>query len=107
MKRQDAHETVTAFILENRELYLESDVTAPETDSCPDIDLETALTRLSTRNRTIIVLRFYEDMRIEDIALVLGQNVNTVKTALYSTLKKLRVELEDEVPEIVRGGGME
>jgi RNA polymerase sigma-70 factor (ECF subfamily) len=88
-----------------RDLYLESDAVASESDMYQDIDLQTALARLSTRNRTIIALRFYEDMKIEEIAEVLGENINTIKTALYSSLRRLRVELDDHGPGIAQGGG--
>lgn len=43
---------------------------------------------------TIIKLRFYEDMSLHEISSITGVNVNTVKTRLYSGLKKLRVILE-------------
>ena len=33
-------------------------------------------------------------MKIEDIALVVDENVNTVKARLYRSLKKLRVQLD-------------
>lgn len=61
-----------------------------------DVDLRNALNHLSPQNRTIIILRYFEDMKISDIARILDENENTVKTRLYSTLKKLRVELEED-----------
>ncbi len=76
-------------------LYLESDAIESERDRYQDFDLQNAIESLSIRNRTIIVLRFYEDMKIEEIAEIMGENVNTVKTALYSSLRRLRMELED------------
>ena len=45
---------------------------------------------------TIIRLRFYEDLSLKEISLVTGCNLNTVKTRLYTGLKKLRVSLEGE-----------
>ena len=43
------------------------------------------------------MLRFYEDMKLEDIARVTGTNVNTVKSRLYKALDRLRVELGCEI----------
>ncbi len=72
----------------------------PETateDKYEEFDLKEALDRLEPENRTIIILRYFEDMKIEDIALVVDENVNTVKARLYRSLKKLRVQLDDTV----------
>ncbi len=63
-------------------------------DSYQDLDLQKALEILPLNYRSIIILRYFEDLKIEDIAIVLDLNVNTVKTRLYSALKKLRLELE-------------
>ena len=63
-------------------------------DTYADIDLQRALDQLPEPEGTIIKLRFFEDMKIEDIAQILDENVNTVKTKLYRTLKALRISLE-------------
>jgi RNA polymerase sigma-70 factor (ECF subfamily) len=43
--------------------------------------------------RSIIILRFFEDFKIEEIAEVLDENVNTVKTRLYKSLEVLRIKM--------------
>ncbi|TWL67160.1 hypothetical protein CHCC15322_3906 [Bacillus licheniformis] len=35
---------------------------------------------------TIIVLRFFEDLKLEEIAEITGENLNTIKTRLYRGL---------------------
>ncbi|OUQ78622.1 RNA polymerase sigma factor [Flavonifractor sp. An100] len=68
----------------------------PETgreDTYQDLDTLRALERLEERERTVVVLRFFEDMKLQDIALSTGENLNTVKTILYRSLKKLRIQL--------------
>ena len=45
---------------------------------------------------TIIKLRFYEDLSLKEISAVTGWNLSTVKTRLYTGLKKLRVSMEGE-----------
>ena len=62
----------------------------------PDSELEVAdlLKVLEEKDRTVIILRFFEDMKLEDIAKVMEENINTVKSRLYRALKKLRVNLE-------------
>ncbi len=58
------------------------------------LELEEILNRLDGRERTIVILRYFQDMKLEEIGEVLGENVNTVKTKLYRALKKMRLELE-------------
>lgn len=64
-------------------------------DTYTDIDLEKALDKLPHEYRSIITLRYFEDLKLEDIAKILEENLNTVKTRLYAGLKKLRIEIEE------------
>lgn len=43
---------------------------------------------------TIIRLRFFEELTLKEISAVTGTPLSTVKTRLYTGLKKLRVSLE-------------
>ena len=36
----------------------------------------------------------YEDMKLEDIAAIMEENTNTIKSRLYRSLKKLRLSLD-------------
>jgi len=45
------------------------------------------------------VLRYFEDLKIGDIADVLDENVNTVKTRLYKALDLLKIELKEAAYE--------
>lgn len=62
----------------------------------PIRDFESMTEVLPAELRSIIVLRFLEDMKIRDIAELLDINENTVKTRLYKALRILRVEMEDD-----------
>ncbi len=66
-----------------------------EEDSYEDVDLRRALDSLSKEDKTVIELKYFEDMKLTDIAEALGENVSTVKSRLYRGLKKLRLELTD------------
>lgn len=55
-----------------------------------------AIDNLDIKYKTIILLRFYEDMTISDIADVLKININTVKSRLYRALDILKSELKNE-----------
>lgn len=55
----------------------------------------TALKQLPPARRAVIVLRFYEDMREQDIATALDRPLGTVKSDIHRGLAKLRRLLED------------
>ncbi len=59
----------------------------------PDIDLKDAVDKLPMQEKTLIILRFYEDKSLAEIADILQENLSTVKSRLYRTLEKLRKEL--------------
>ncbi len=56
-----------------------------------DDSFDSLIELLPEEQKTIIVLRFFEDMSLEEISKITGANLNTVKTRLYSALKKLKV----------------
>lgn len=58
-----------------------------------DLELQEALDRLPMQEKTLIILRFYEDKPLSEIAEILQENLSTVKSRLYRTLEKLRREL--------------
>ncbi|MBE5968550.1 MAG: sigma-70 family RNA polymerase sigma factor [Lachnospiraceae bacterium] len=66
-------------------------------DQYPDLDLRKALEELSDNCRTIIVLRYFEDLKLDEIADILDENVNTVKTKLYKSLKKLNLKMSESI----------
>ncbi|WP_284640745.1 sigma-70 family RNA polymerase sigma factor [Paenibacillus silviterrae] len=71
-------------------------------DVYSDIDLKRALNDLPPAYRIIIILRYFEDLKIEEIAEILRENKNTVKTRLYQALGKLRFKMKDEDMEEVQ-----
>lgn len=72
-------------------------------DEYPDLDLAKAIEELSPMERTRIVLRYYEDLKIEEVAYILKENVNTTKSRLYGTLKKLRLQMLEPLQEVEHG----
>lgn len=72
-------------------------------DEGNDLDLASAIEKLSPTERGRIILRYYEDLKIEEVALILKENVNTTKSRLYATLKKLRLHMEEPMEEVKHG----
>lgn len=72
-------------------------------DKYEDIDLKRALKSMSNSDRAVIQLKYFEELKLDEIAKVLGENVSTIKSRLYRGLKKLKVELEkDDMKEEVK-----
>ena len=61
-------------------------------DSYENLDLWRALELLDKEDKAVIELRYFEDMKFSDIAEVLQENVNTIKSRLYRALKKIKLE---------------
>ncbi len=64
-------------------------------DQYEDIDLHRALNKLSPDYRSVIVLRYFEDLKIEEVAEILDLNINTIKSRIYKALKLLRIQMDD------------
>lgn len=82
--------------------------TVPEaaaTEECPVASdrvvassaLQTALLKLSEPHREILVLRFYEHMRVYEIAEHLGISDGTVKSRLHYALNKMQKLMPEEM----------
>lgn len=82
------------FVRKNRRDYteVEEDMATVE-DRYQDFDLRKAIDALPEEERAIIILRFFEDLTIEQVAQVLQKNVSTVKSRLYRILDKLKIDL--------------
>ncbi len=59
-------------------------------------DLRRSLDTLDPKLRTIIILRFFEDRKLEEIAEITRTPLSTVKTRLYRALAQLRLYLEEQ-----------
>ncbi len=52
------------------------------------------LSRLSPGDRRLIELKYLDDRSVEEVAVVLGRPVNTVKVGLFRARKRLRAQIE-------------
>ncbi|MFF1656626.1 SigE family RNA polymerase sigma factor [Streptomyces sp. NPDC058255] len=62
-----------------------------------------ALARLTPRQRTVLVLRYFEDLPEADVARLLGCSVGTVRSTTHRSLARLRV-LAPELAALGPGG---
>lgn len=79
----------------------QKEVSFDETPECGkedvylDFDTIDALDILNEKERAVIVLRYFEDRKLQEIADVLEENLNTTKSILYRSLGKLRIKLTE------------
>lgn len=55
-----------------------------------------AIGRLPPKLKTVVMLRFFEDMKLSEIAESTGCTLSTAKARLYKALSLLRLELEED-----------
>ncbi|SDS14418.1 RNA polymerase sigma-70 factor, ECF subfamily [Paenibacillaceae bacterium GAS479] len=69
-------------------------------------EIRQTLDELPKVQREVVLLRFYQDLKLQDIADVLQLPLGSVKTHLYKALRRLKSKLskEQEVPLPARGG---
>lgn len=58
--------------------------------------VKAVMTRLSQDEQNLLALRYFEKMKIKDIAQVMQKKESAIKVRLHRTLKKMRTMLEKE-----------
>lgn len=79
---------------------LAHDGAADSADTDLRLTLDQALARLTPKQRTVLVLRFYEDLTEVETAKALGVSTGTVKSTTRQALGRLRV-LAPELAELI------
>ncbi|GAU76014.1 RNA polymerase sigma factor [Fusibacter sp. 3D3] len=62
-------------------------------DVAETFTLFNAVSELEPKLRTVIILRYYEDLKLSEIAKVTDSNLNTVKSRLYKALDLLKITI--------------
>ncbi len=77
---------------------------SPTGDHDLTLVLRAALARLTPKQRTVLVLRYFEDLSESQVAAVLGIGLGTVKSQTRHALRRLRL-LAPELVDLVEVGG--
>ncbi|OWR27388.1 RNA polymerase subunit sigma [Saccharibacillus sp. O23] len=80
----------------DRAEQIRSELPAAEMQSSTRLDVERAMEKMPKKYRHVLVLRFYHDMTLAEIAQILNKPESTVKSRLYRALKQMRIRLEQE-----------
>ena len=64
-------------------------------DNYVNIDLQRALDSLPKQDKAIITMKYFEDKKLDEIAEIMNENISTVKSRLYRSMKKLHIQLAD------------
>lgn len=59
-----------------------------------------AVSALPLELRQVVIMKEFEELSFQEIALILDQPLSTVKSRLYTALKQLRLRLEKHSPEV-------
>jgi RNA polymerase sigma-70 factor (sigma-E family) len=78
---------------------LERDTSGPPGPKAPDVDLANALRQLPLKQRTCVLLFYYEDRPIAEIVDILGISEGAVKVHLHRARERLATLLGEEVDE--------
>jgi RNA polymerase sigma-70 factor (ECF subfamily) len=57
-------------------------------------DVMEMLSVLNPNDRTVIILRYFDNLKLEQISTILGESISTVKSRLYRATQKLRINME-------------
>ena len=82
------------YYLEYELLENETYVNSHEEKIIENLDIYENIYNLNNKLKTVIILRFFENMKIEEIAFITKTNVNTVKSRLYKGLKELKFKID-------------
>lgn len=65
-----------------------------ENELVENLDIYENIQKLNKKLKTVILLRFFENLKIEEIAYITKTNTNTVKSRLYKGIEEIRKNME-------------
>jgi RNA polymerase sigma-70 factor (ECF subfamily) len=92
--------TALDFIKQNKRVvgldeYMFESNASMEVDTHNKMLIEQALSVLNEHEKSVVILRYFEDIMLKDIAVMLTMPLSTIKSTLYRALIKMKVELKE------------
>lgn len=78
------------------EYYVQEDCGAEE-KGYQRADIMSVLSTLPAKDSSVLILRYFESFKLEQIAEMTGESLSTVKSRLYRAQNKLRLKLEPDI----------
>lgn len=73
------------------------ELTAPAGKPGERPDIYELLRTLPEEQQTVVILRYFEELKLDEISRITKWNISTVKTRLYAALKELRRKVAYEI----------
>ncbi|MEE1130964.1 MAG: sigma-70 family RNA polymerase sigma factor [Caryophanon sp.] len=77
-------------------LYADERASAQQEDVALTVSMQTLLDTLKDEEKSIVLLKYYDDCTLQEIADVLNMPLGTAKSILYRALQKLRKQLQGD-----------
>lgn len=77
---------ITEYVLMDNDVCVESN----EENIVENMDIYNNIQKLNDKLKTVLILRFFENLKIEEIAVITKTNTNTVKSRLYKGLNEMK-----------------
>lgn len=91
------HSAIDSLRKKKRETVSLLEVELVHEDQYQEGDPLELLSTLEDKDRALVILKYLEDWKLEEISEIMEMNISTVKSRLYRALKKLKVILEPEL----------
>lgn len=82
---------------QNKECSIDEIIEEGKEDNDTNLDLYQALDKLKDKEKTVILLKYFEGYKLEEIAEILQENTNTIKSMLYRSIKKLKLQIGEDI----------
>ena len=77
-------------LLEYELIENETYVKSSEEKIVENLDIYSNIQELNDKLKTVIILRFFENLKLEEIAVITKTNISTVKSRLYKGLNEIK-----------------
>lgn len=86
LKTIKRNKNFSEYELIDNEVY----ITSNEENIVENMDIYNNIQMLNDKLKTVVILRFFENLKIKEIAVITKTNINTVKSRLYKGLNELK-----------------
>lgn len=90
LKTLNRNKKYVEYELQENEGYIQNS----EEQLVDNLDIYNNLQKLNDKLKTVIILRYFENLKIEEIAIITNTNISTVKSRLYKGLNEMKKNIK-------------